>query len=157
LHKEWRHTTMSDQILTMNKNLVDANGRPIIVPKIEDVNAEDIPIEERGLQLPEPKGYKILCAIPDAAETYQGGIVKADSTRTIEEHSTVVLFVVKVGDLAYKDEIRFPTGPWCKEGDFVLTRAYAGTRFKIHGREFRIINDDTVEGVVEDPRGYTRA
>jgi co-chaperonin GroES (HSP10) len=148
--------TMSD-ILTMNKNLVDANGRPIIVPKIEDTNVEDIPIEERGLQLPEPKGYKILCAIPDAAETYQGGIVKADSTRTIEEHSTVVLFVVKVGDLAYKDETRFPTGPWCKEGDFVLTRAYAGTRFKIHGREFRIINDDTVEGVVEDPRGYTRA
>ncbi|CAK0775391.1 hypothetical protein CCP3SC1AL1_790001 [Gammaproteobacteria bacterium] len=67
------------------------------------------------------------------------------------------MFVVKVGDLAYKDEVRFPTGPWCKEGDFVLTRAYAGTRFKIHGREFRIINDDTVEGVVADPRGYTRA
>jgi hypothetical protein len=95
---------MSD-ILTMNKNLLDANGRPIVIPKLEDVDAEDIPIEERGLQLPEPKGYKILCAIPDAAETYQGGIVKADSTRTIEEHSTVVLFVVKVGDLAYKDEI----------------------------------------------------
>jgi len=157
LHKEWRRLKMSEQILTINKNLVDANGRPIVVPKIDDVNAEDIPIEERGLQLPEPKGYKILCAIPDAAETYQGGIVKADSTRTVEEHSTVVLFVVRVGDLAYKDEARFPTGPWCKEGDFVLTRAYAGTRFKIHGREFRIINDDTVEGVVEDPRGYTRA
>ena len=90
---------MSD-ILTMNKNLLDANGRPIIIPKLEDVDAEDIPIEERGLQLPEPKGYKILCAIPDAAETYQGGIVKADSTRTIEEHSTVVLFVVKVGDFS---------------------------------------------------------
>jgi co-chaperonin GroES (HSP10) len=148
--------TMSD-ILTMNKNLVDANGRPIVIPTLDAVDADDIPIEERGLQLPEPKGYKILCAIPDASETYQGGIVKADSTRTIEEHSTVVLFVVKVGDLAYKDETRFPTGPWCKEGDFVLTRAYAGTRFKIHGREFRIINDDTVEGVVQDPRGYTRA
>ena len=94
---------MSEQILTMNKNLVDASGRPIIVPTVDAVDAEDIPIEERGLQLPEPKGYKILCAIPDASETYQGGIVKADSTRTIEEHSTVVLFVVKVGDLAYKD------------------------------------------------------
>ena len=148
---------MSEQILTMNKNLVDANGRPIVIPTLDAIEAEDIPIEERGLQLPEPKGYKILCAIPDASETYKGGIVKADSTRTVEEHSTVVLFVVRVGDLAYKDEVRFPTGPWCKEGDFVLTRAYAGTRFKIHGREFRIINDDTVEGVVQDPRGYTRA
>jgi co-chaperonin GroES (HSP10) len=147
---------MSD-ILTMNKSLVDANGRPIIIPTVDEVEAEDIPIEERGLQLPDPKGYRILCAIPEAEETYESGLVKAGSVRSIEEHSTVVLFVVKVGDLAYKDEARFPTGPWCKEGDFVLTRAYAGTRFKIHGREFRIINDDTVEGVVQDPRGYTRA
>ena len=148
---------MSEKILTMNKNLVDASGRPINIPTLDAVDAEDIPIEERGLQLPEPKGYRILCAIPEAEETYKGGIVKAAGAKSIEEHSTVVLFVVKVGDLAYKDEARFPTGPWCKEGDFVLTRAYAGTRFKIHGREFRIINDDTVEGVVDDPRGYTRA
>jgi len=156
LHKEWRHLKMSD-ILTRDNTLVDAQGRPIIIPTIDEVETEEIPIEERGLQLPEPKGYKILCAIPEASETYESGLVKAGQTKHIEEHSTVVLFVVKVGDLAYKDESRFPTGPWCKEGDFVLTRAYAGTRFKIHGREFRIINDDTVEGVVEDPRGYTRA
>ena len=148
---------MSEQVLTMNKNLVDASGRPIIIPTVNEVEAEDIPIEERGLQLPEPKGYKILCAIPEAEDTYKGGIAKAANVKNVEEHSTVVLFVVKVGVLAYKDEVRFPTGHWCKEGDFVLTRAYAGTRFKIHGREFRIINDDTVEGVVEDPRGYTRA
>ena len=145
------------EILTRDNTLVDAHGRPITIPKIEEVNADDIPIEERGLQLPDPKGYKILCAIPDATDTYKSGLAKADQTKTIEEHSTVVLFVVRMGDLCYKDESRFPTGPWCKEGDFVLTRAYAGTRFKIHGREFRIINDDTVEGVVQDPRGYTRA
>jgi co-chaperonin GroES (HSP10) len=69
----------------------------------------------------------------------------------------VVLFVVKQGPDCYKDTAKFPTGPWCKEGDFVLVRAYSGTRFKIHNREFRLINDDTVEGVVEDPRGYSRA
>ena len=66
-------------------------------------------------------------------------------------------FVMQLGDLAYQDEARFPTGAWCKEGDFVITRAYAGTRIKIHGKEFRIINDDTVEAVVDDPRGYERA
>jgi len=148
--------TMSD-ILTMNKDLVDASGRPINIPVINEVKAEEIPIEERGLQLPEPQGYRILCAIPEAADTYESGLVKAGQTKHIEEHSTVVLFVVKMGNMCYKDESRFPTGPWCKEGDFILTRAYAGTRFKIHGREFRIINDDTVEGVVQDPRGYTRA
>ena len=81
----------------------------------------------------------------------------ADATVAIEEHSTLVLFVVKLGDLAYKDAAKFPTGAWCKEGDFVMVRAYSGTRFKIHGREFRIINDDTVDAVVEDPRGLTRA
>ena len=147
---------MSD-ILTMNKNLVDANGRPINIPTVDEVNAEDIPIEERGLQLPDPKGYRILCAIPEASDTYESGLAKAGQTKHIEEHSTVVLFVVRMGDMCYADKERFPTGPWCKEGDFILTRAYAGTRFKIHGREFRIINDDTVEGVVQDPRGYTRA
>jgi co-chaperonin GroES (HSP10) len=108
-------------------------------------------------QLPEPKGYRILCAVPEADDKYESGIIKDSSTKRIEENGTVVLFVLKLGDMCYQEEAKFPTGPWCKEGDFVLTRAYAGTRFKIHGREFRIINDDTVEGVVDDPRGYSRA
>jgi co-chaperonin GroES (HSP10) len=90
-------------------------------------------------------------------EEFEGGIIKSDDTKRVEEQTTVVLFVVKLGDLCYKDEARFPTGPWCKEGDFVLTRPYTGTRVVIHGREFRIINDDNVEAVVDDPRGIRRA
>jgi co-chaperonin GroES (HSP10) len=113
--------------------------------------------EEKAMQLPEPKGYRILCAVPEADDTYDSGIIKSGDAKRVEENSTVVLFVLKMGDLCYKDETRFPTGPWCQEGDFVLTRAYAGTRFKIHGREFRILNDDSVEGIVQDPRGYSRA
>jgi co-chaperonin GroES (HSP10) len=119
--------------------------------------AKEAPDAEKAAQLPIPKGYRILCAVPDADDKYESGIVKAGDTKRIEENGTVVLFVLKIGDLCYHEAAKFPTGPWCKEGDFVLTRAYAGTRFKIHGREFRIINDDTVEGVVDDPRGYTRA
>jgi co-chaperonin GroES (HSP10) len=107
--------------------------------------------------LPAPKGYRMLCAVPHVEEEYESGLVKAEDTKRVEEQTTVVLFVVKMGDLCYKDEVRFPTGPWCKEGDFVLTRPYSGTRVVIHGREFRIINDDTVEAVVEDPRGIRRA
>jgi co-chaperonin GroES (HSP10) len=107
--------------------------------------------------LPEPKGYRILCAVPHVEDEYDGGIIKAEDTKKVEEQTTVVLFVVKMGDLCYVDKDRFPTGPWCKEGDFVLTRPYSGTRVVIHGREFRIINDDTVEAVVEDPRGIRRA
>ena len=107
--------------------------------------------------LPDPKGYRILCAIPHVDEEFDGGIIKAENTVRTEELTTVVLFVIKMGDLCYKDKDRFPTGPWCKEGDFVLVRPYSGTRVVIHGREFRIINDDTVEAVVEDPRGIRRA
>ena len=112
--------------------------------------------ERKAKQLPDPSGYRILCAIPEIEETYESGIVKSDITLQHEELLTTVLFVVKMGPDCYKDQARFPSGPWCKEGDFILVRPHAGTRLKIHGREFRIINDDSVEGVVEDPRGISR-
>ena len=112
--------------------------------------------EEKARQVPDPSGYRILCGIPNIEDKYDSGIVKADITMQHEELLTTVLFVMKMGPDCYKDEKRFPTGPWCKVGDFVLVRPHAGTRLKIHGREFRIINDDSVEGVVEDPRGISR-
>ena len=113
--------------------------------------------EEKAKQLPEPRGYKILVCIPEIEETYESGILKADQVVRFEELLTNVLFVVKLGPDCYADKDRFPTGPWCKEGDFILVRANTGTRLKIHGREFRLINDDSVEAVVEDPRGISRA
>lgn len=113
--------------------------------------------EEKATQLPKPSGYRILCAIPEIEKEHEGsGIIKADETVRNEELLTTVLFVVDLGPDCYKDESKFPTGPWCKKGDFILVRPHAGTRLVIHGREFRIINDDTVEGVVADPRGIKR-
>lgn len=112
--------------------------------------------EEKARQLPEPKGYRILCAIPEAEKEYESGLIKADETRRTDELLTTVLFVVKMGPDCYKDTTRFPTGAWCQEGDFVLVRPNAGTRLVIHDREFRIINDDSVEAVVQDPRGIKR-
>jgi co-chaperonin GroES (HSP10) len=112
--------------------------------------------ERKAKQLPDPSGYRILCGIPNIEEQYESGILKSDLTLQHEELLTTVLFVVKMGPDCYKDAARFPSGPWCKEGDFILVRPHAGTRLKIHGREFRIINDDSVEGVVEDPRGISR-
>jgi co-chaperonin GroES (HSP10) len=112
--------------------------------------------EEKASQLPKPSGYRILCAIPDIEKEYESGIIKADTTIQAEETLTTVLFVVSLGPDCYKDKTRFPSGPWCKEGDFVLTRPYAGSRLVIHGREFRLINDDSVEAIAEDPRGIKR-
>jgi co-chaperonin GroES (HSP10) len=98
-----------------------------------------------------------LVAIPEQEKEYESGIIKADSVMHTEELLSTVFFVVKLGPDCYKDATRFPTGPWCKTGDFILARPNSGTRLKIHGREFRIINDDSVEGIVQDPRGITRA
>jgi len=112
--------------------------------------------EDKATQLPEPSGYRILCAIPEVEKTYDSGIIKSDEAIRTDELLTSVLFVVKLGPDAYKDPSKFPTGPWCQVGDFILTRPNAGTRLVIHGKEFRIINDDSVEGTVQDPRGITR-
>lgn len=129
----------------------------LMPPTLQKAEVEDIPIEERGRQLPVPSGYKLLCAVVETDETFEGSsLVKTGATRQAEEVSSPVLFVMKLGPDAYKDEAKFPTGPYCKEGDFIVTRPYAGTRIKIHGKEFRIINDDLVDGTVEDPRGISR-
>ena len=116
--------------------------------------------EEKAKQLPDPKTFHLLCVVPEAMEEYadsEVGLVKSSQEIWKEEMLTSVLFVVKLGPDAYKDTTRFPSGPSCKQGDFVIVRPNSGTRLKIHGREFRIINDDSVEAVVEDPRGITRA
>ena len=112
--------------------------------------------EEKAKQLPDPATYHLLCILPEANESYDSGILKADKTVQFEELLTPVLFVVKLGPDAFKDEKRFPSGPSCKVGDFIVVRPNTGTRMKIHGREFRIINDDSVEAVVQDPRGISR-
>lgn len=113
--------------------------------------------EEKATQLPEPSGYRILCAIPEIEKEHESGILKADITMHYEEVLSTVFFVVKLGPDCYKDPARFPSGAWCKPGDFILARPNSGTRLKIHGREFRLINDDSVEAVVDDPRGIKRA
>jgi len=132
----------------------------ILIGSTDDPNEATVlpeTAEERAKQVPDPSGYRILCAIPEIEGSYESGILKADTVLKYEELLTTVLFVVKLGPDCYKDTTRFPSGPWCKQGDFVLVRPHAGTRVKIHGREFRIINDDSVEGVVDDPRGISRA
>jgi co-chaperonin GroES (HSP10) len=113
--------------------------------------------EEKAKQVPDPVTFHLLCVLPEVNEEYENGLVKAGQTMHFEEVMSPVLFVVKMGPDAFKDEKRFPSGPSCNTGDFVLVRPNTGTRIRIHGKEFRIINDDSVEAVVQDPRGITRA
>lgn len=110
----------------------------------------------KAKQLPVPTGYRLLIAIPTAEATFDSGLIKADVTRAQEEVLTVVGLVVAMGPDCYADKAKFPTGPWCKLGDFVVLRAYSGTRISIHGKEWRLVDDDGVHAVVEDPRGIRR-
>jgi co-chaperonin GroES (HSP10) len=112
--------------------------------------------EDKAKQLPRPAGYHILCAVPEVEEEFENGLIKSSQTVYTEEMLTTVLFVVALGPDAYKDPKKFPSGPWCKQGDFVLVRPNAGSRLVIHGKDFRLINDDTIEAVVDDPRGIKR-
>ena len=137
----------------MSEILIGTNpDKPAVVGSI-NLEATN---EEKAKQLPKPSGYRILCAIPEIEKEYDNGLVKADTTIHYEELLTTVLFVIELGPDCYKDSTRFPSGPWCKQGDFVLVRPNAGTRVVIHGREFRLINDDSVEAVVDEPRGIRR-
>jgi len=135
---------MSEILIGINPN------NPVVV---ETASA---PAEEKAKQLPKPSGYYILCAIPEMEDMFDNGLAKAEETIKNEEILTTVLFVVSLGPDCYTNKEKFPSGPWCKEGDFVLVRPHAGSRLVIHGREFRMIYDDSVEGTVEDPRGISR-
>ncbi len=119
--------------------------------------ANKVEDEDVKARMPQPSGYRLLIAIPEISEKTEGGVFMPDNLKKAEETASIIGFVVKVGPEAYADASKFPNGPWCNEGDFVIFRSYSGTRFKVLGKEFRLINDDTVEAVVEDPRGYSRA
>jgi co-chaperonin GroES (HSP10) len=127
-----------------------------------DVQAVDLsgllnkPVEDKAKQIPDPATYHLLCMLPEAKEEYEGGILKASKTMQYEELLSPVLFVAKIGPDAFKDEKRFPSGPSCKVGDFIIVRPNSGTRMKIHGTEWRLLNDDAVEATISDPRGIQR-
>ena len=111
---------------------------------------------EKGKMLPQPTGYKMLLILPEQEKEYASGLLKADVTVRADEVSSVVAFVAALGPDCYKDEAKFPSGPWCKQGDFVIIRPYSGVRVMVHGKEMRLVNDDSIEAVVDDPRGIKR-
>lgn len=113
--------------------------------------------EELEAQLPKPVGYMVLVALPKVEEAYDSGIIKADRTRHEEYILATMGAVIDMGAEAYCDKDRFPNGPWCKVGDFVMFRPNTGTRFKVNGAEYRLMNDDSIQAVVADPRGIVRA
>ena len=121
----------------------------------EQIEVTDAELEQ---QLPKPVGYRLLVAMPEVEQTFgDSGIIKAESTKHQDYITSILGVVLDVGDQAYADKDRFPNGPWCKVGDYVVFRMNTGTRLKVGGVEYRLMNDDSIEAVVSDPRGITRA
>lgn len=102
-------------------------------------------------RIPSPTGWRIAILPYRGAERTKGGIALAEETQRKQQLSTVCGYVLKVGPLAYADENKFLSGPWCKEGDWIIFGRYAGARIPIDGGEIRLINDDEVLGIVSDP------
>lgn len=107
-------------------------------------------------KLPDPTGFRLLIALPEVEETTSAGIYVPEERRDAETVASICGFILKSGPDAYADKARFPNGPWCQEGDWVIFSPYTGVRISVHGQELRIVNDDSVLGVIEDPRGVSR-
>jgi co-chaperonin GroES (HSP10) len=113
--------------------------------------------EQIDAQLPKPVGYRVLVALPQQADTYDGSnILKTDTAKRHDHIMSIMGLVMDMGDQAYSDKERFPTGAWCEPGNYVMFRANTGTRFTVNGLEYRLMNDDSIEAVVADPAGIKR-
>jgi|TARA_R100001460_G_scaffold33712_3_gene65870 co-chaperonin GroES (HSP10) len=117
-------------------------------PKVLDPAAMDKSLLDR---MPTPTGWRMLILPYRGKETTDGGIYIPTKVLDDTQIQTVVGYVVKQGSLCYKDEEKFPDGPWCQEKQWVIFARYAGSRFRIEGGECRILNDDEILAVIDDP------
>jgi len=108
-------------------------------------------------RLPSPTGYRILVLPYAGPKKTKGGLYLADTTQETIQMTTVCAYVLKMGDLCYKDKEKFPEGPWCNKGDWVIFGRYAGSRFKIEGGEVRILNDDEIIAKINNPEDILHA
>jgi co-chaperonin GroES (HSP10) len=116
--------------------------------KTLDPSLIDKPVLER---LPAPTGWRILILPYRPPKATKSGILLADKSLDEAQIQTVAGYVLRLGPLAYKDNKKFPDGPWCKEKQWVIFARYAGSRFKIEGGEVRILNDDEILATIKDP------
>jgi len=126
-------------------------------PELKDAYDDDGKLTPESIdstvldRIPRPTGWRVVLLPYRGAKKSKGGIVLADQTVERNQLTTVCAYVLRIGDLAYKDEVKFPNGPWCKEGDWVVFGRYAGARIGIDGGEIRILNDDEILAVINDP------
>jgi|TARA_A100001015_G_scaffold155934_1_gene173076 co-chaperonin GroES (HSP10) len=124
----------------------------LIVPKHVWDGAQAEKKKNEVEKIPQPSGWRMVLFPLKLQGKTKGGVLLTDDTVTESQVTTNICKVLKMGPECYKDKEKFPSGPWCKEGDWVLITRYAGSRIRIDGGELRIINDDEILAVVDDPR-----
>jgi co-chaperonin GroES (HSP10) len=130
-----------------------ANKQPALEDAYTDEGFDPSKLDQSVIDtIPRPTGWRIAILPYRGAEKTKGGIVLAEETQKKTQLATVCGYVLRMGDLAFADGDKFPTGPWCKEGDWIIFGRYAGARIPIDGGEIRLINDDEVLGILNDPQ-----
>ncbi len=143
--------------MTKSHALEDKYNAEEDAKKIADHEAKKAPEETNLERLPNPTGWRLLVMPFQVKEETKGGIIIAQETLDRARVATQVGYVLKMGDLCYQDKDRYPTGPWCKEKDWVVFARYAGSRMEIEGGEIRMLNDDEVLGTIENPEDVIHA
>tara|TARA_Y100000361_G_C11131600_1_gene329325 strand:- start:964 stop:1407 length:444 start_codon:yes stop_codon:yes gene_type:complete len=146
---------MTSRVYTWKTKMTEMTA--LEMKRRDKLQEEEIAQDKLDALIPKPVGYRVLVALPNIEETFDGGIVKAAKTLRDEYILSTIGLVLDMGEQAYADSERFPTGPWCKQGDYVMFRANTGTRFKVGKQEYRLMNDDSIEAVVDDPSVVARA
>jgi len=140
--------TQSLEVPKHKEALLDSyKEKEVKEPSLTPENLQESALE----QLPNPTGYRILVLMHAGAKKTKGGIYLSDNTLETIQMTSVCGYVLKMGDLCYKDEKKFPNGPWCKPNQWVMFGRYAGARFKIEGGEIRILNDDEIISTIKNP------
>ena len=138
--------SISKKEVPKHKNALEEKYKEQKVKSVDETNVSDIKDE-----LPQPSGWRILVLPFTPKEKTKGGIIIAQESLDKARIATNCGYVVKMGPMAYGDKEKFPTGPWCKEKDWVIFARYAGSRLPIEGGEVRLLNDDEVLGTIKDP------
>ena len=143
--------------MTKSHALEDKYNAEEDAKKIAQHEAEQAPTKTNLEKLPNPTGWRLLVMPFAVKEETKGGIIIAQETLDRARVATQVGYVLKMGDLCYEDKDKYPTGPWCKEKDWVVFARYAGSRMEIDGGEIRLLNDDEVLGTIDDPNDILHA
>ena len=142
----------SKKVVPKHKNALEEKYKEQKVESVEEVKrVDETNVSDIKNELPQPTGWRILVLPFTPKEKTKGGIIIAQESLDKARIATNCGYVVKMGPMAYGDKEKFPTGPWCKEKDWVIFARYAGSRLPIEGGEVRLLNDDEVLGTIKDP------